>query len=156
MGGWTSDSRWDLGFLICLCGLRFLPPANRQLGTGDHNAITIYAALPLQFRTLSKSRGGNARSVPPQGKVSDRAAEHGSCRTPASPTSSSRQRERAPGPDDRPKPYLGITVTSRPLKGDTPTIELVLGYKRSNESPVLKLLLSRLDELIARVSKQVH
>jgi LysR family transcriptional regulator, hca operon transcriptional activator len=52
--------------------------------------------------------------------------------------------------------FLPSSVTSRPLKGDTPTIELVLGYKKSNESPVLKLLLSRLDELVARVSKKAH
>ena len=43
--------------------------------------------------------------------------------------------------------FLPRSVTSRPLRGDTPTIELVLGYKKSNESPILKLLLSRLDEL---------
>src|ERR1700674_2626560 len=49
--------------------------------------------------------------------------------------------------------FLPRSVTSRPLKGDAPTIELVLGYKRSNDSPILKLLLSRLDELIARVSR---
>jgi LysR family hca operon transcriptional activator len=52
--------------------------------------------------------------------------------------------------------FLPSSVTSRPLKGDAPTIELVLGYKRSNESPILKLLLSRLDELVARVSKKSH
>jgi LysR family hca operon transcriptional activator len=52
--------------------------------------------------------------------------------------------------------FLPSSVTSRPLKGDTPTIELVLGYKKSNESPILKLLLSRLDELIARVSKRAN
>jgi LysR family transcriptional regulator, hca operon transcriptional activator len=52
------------------------------------------------------------------------------------------------------KNFLPSSVTSRPLKGDTPTIELVLGYKKSNESPILKLLLSRLDELVARVSKK--
>jgi LysR family hca operon transcriptional activator len=52
--------------------------------------------------------------------------------------------------------FLPSSVTSRPLKGDTPTIELVLGYKKSNESPILKLLLSRLDELVARVSKKTH
>jgi LysR family hca operon transcriptional activator len=51
------------------------------------------------------------------------------------------------------KNFLPRSVTSRPLKGDTPTIELVLGYKKSNKSPILKLLLSRLDELVARVSK---
>jgi LysR family hca operon transcriptional activator len=50
--------------------------------------------------------------------------------------------------------FLPSSVTSRPLKGDTPTIELVLGYKKSNESPILKLLLSRLDELVARVLKK--
>src|SRR3984893_7094450 len=50
--------------------------------------------------------------------------------------------------------FLPSSVTSRPLKGDTPTIDLVLGYKKSNESPILKLLLSRLDELIARVTKK--
>jgi len=50
--------------------------------------------------------------------------------------------------------FLTPSVTSRPLKGDTPTIDLVLGYKKSNKSPVLKLLLSRLDELIARASRR--
>ena len=49
--------------------------------------------------------------------------------------------------------FLTRSVTSRPLKGNTPTVDLVLGYKKSNKSPILKLLLSRLDELIARVSK---
>lgn len=52
--------------------------------------------------------------------------------------------------------FLSPSVTSRPLKGDAPTIELVLGYKKSNKSPILKLLLSRLDELVARVSKKAH
>ena len=50
--------------------------------------------------------------------------------------------------------FLPSAVTSRPLKGDAPTVDLVLGYKKSNQSPVLKLLLSRLDELVARVSKK--
>jgi LysR family hca operon transcriptional activator len=52
--------------------------------------------------------------------------------------------------------FLTSSVTSRPLKGDTPTVDVVLGYKKSNQSPVLKLLLSRLDELVARVSKKSH
>jgi LysR family hca operon transcriptional activator len=52
--------------------------------------------------------------------------------------------------------FLPSSVTSRPLKGDTPEIELVLGYKKSNESPILKLLLSRLDELVARASQKPH
>jgi LysR family hca operon transcriptional activator len=52
--------------------------------------------------------------------------------------------------------FLPSSVTSRPLKGDARTIDLVLGYKKSNESLLLKLLLSRLDERIARVSKTAH
>jgi LysR family hca operon transcriptional activator len=52
--------------------------------------------------------------------------------------------------------FLTPSVTSRPLKGDAPTVELVLGYRKSNTSPILKLLLSRLDELVARVSKKSH
>ncbi len=50
------------------------------------------------------------------------------------------------------KNLLSGLVTSRPLKGESPTIDLCLGYRRDNASPILKLLLSRLDELIARVS----
>jgi LysR family hca operon transcriptional activator len=50
--------------------------------------------------------------------------------------------------------FLPVSVTSRPLKGDAPTIDLVLGYKKSNRSPILNFLLSRLDELVARVSKK--
>jgi LysR family hca operon transcriptional activator len=50
--------------------------------------------------------------------------------------------------------FLTRSVTSRPLKGAAPTVDLVLGYKKSNKSPILKLLLSRLDELVSRVSKR--
>jgi LysR family hca operon transcriptional activator len=52
--------------------------------------------------------------------------------------------------------FLTSSLTSRPLKGDAPTVDLVLGYKKSNQSPILKLLLSRLDELVARVSKKAY
>ena len=52
--------------------------------------------------------------------------------------------------------FLPSSVTSRPLRGDTPTIDLVLGYKKCHKSPILKLLLSRLDELVVRVSKKAH
>jgi LysR family hca operon transcriptional activator len=52
--------------------------------------------------------------------------------------------------------FLPSSVTSRPLKGDTPTVDLVLGYRKSNPSPILKLLLSRLDELVVRVSGKTH
>jgi hypothetical protein len=49
-----------------------------------------------------------------------------------------------------------VPFVEESVKGDTPTVELVLGYKKSNESPILKLLLSRSDELVARVSKKTH
>ena len=52
--------------------------------------------------------------------------------------------------------FLPSSVTSRPLKGDTPTVDLVLGYRKSNQSPILKLLLSRLDELVARASNKTR
>ena len=52
--------------------------------------------------------------------------------------------------------FLPSSVTSRPLKGDTPTIDLVLGYKKSNQSPVLKLLLSKVDDLIARAANKTR
>lgn len=41
------------------------------------------------------------------------------------------------------------SVVSRPLAGEAPTIELAVGYRRTNTSPVLKLFLSRLSELMA-------
>jgi PAS domain S-box-containing protein len=49
--------------------------------------------------------------------------------------------------------FLPESITTRPLKGDPPTIDLVLGYNSSNQSPVLKFLLSRLGELVTRVTK---
>jgi LysR family transcriptional regulator, hca operon transcriptional activator len=52
--------------------------------------------------------------------------------------------------------FLPSSVTSRPLKGDTPTVDLVLGYRKSNQSPILKVLLSRLDELVARASNKTR
>lgn len=46
------------------------------------------------------------------------------------------------------------SVVSRPLAGDAPTIGLVIGYNRANQSPVLHLLLSRVEELVARVAEK--
>lgn len=48
------------------------------------------------------------------------------------------------------KNFLPWSVTSRPLAGDPPTIDLVIGYNKTNASATLKLFLSRLDALIAR------
>jgi PAS domain S-box-containing protein len=50
--------------------------------------------------------------------------------------------------------FLPDFVAKRPLKGDPPTIDLVLGYKKSNQSPILKFLISRLDDLVAHVTKR--
>ena len=43
---------------------------------------------------------------------------------------------------------LPWSVVSRPLEGEAPTIDLVIGYSKSNTSAVLKLFLSRTDELL--------
>ena len=48
-------------------------------------------------------------------------------------------------------PWSGV---SRPLDGDVPTTDLVIGYSKTNNSPVLKLFLSRLEELVALVPKR--
>jgi LysR family hca operon transcriptional activator len=44
---------------------------------------------------------------------------------------------------------LPASVVSRPLDGVAPTIEVAIGYSRSNTSPTLQLFLSRLPELTA-------
>lgn len=49
--------------------------------------------------------------------------------------------------------FLPRSVTSRPLQGEAPTIDLVLGHNKANRSPILKLFLSRVDELVARVER---
>jgi len=51
---------------------------------------------------------------------------------------------------------LPASLTSRPLQWEVPTIELVVGYSKTNTSPILKLFLSRIDDLIARVAKKTH
>jgi LysR family transcriptional regulator, hca operon transcriptional activator len=51
---------------------------------------------------------------------------------------------------------LPASLTSRPLQGDVPTIDLVVGYRKTNTSPILKLFLSRIDDLIDRVAKKIH
>jgi LysR family transcriptional regulator, hca operon transcriptional activator len=54
------------------------------------------------------------------------------------------------------KNFLPWSVVNRPLEGVAPTIDLVIGYSNANASPLLKLFLSRADELIARVSQKVR
>ncbi len=50
--------------------------------------------------------------------------------------------------------FLPWSVISRPIEGDAPTIDLVVGYNKSNTSSILKLFLSRIDDLIGRVSNK--
>jgi LysR family transcriptional regulator, hca operon transcriptional activator len=45
------------------------------------------------------------------------------------------------------KNLLPWSVVSRPLEGEAPTIDVAVGYRKSNASPILKLFLSRLDDL---------
>jgi LysR family hca operon transcriptional activator len=49
---------------------------------------------------------------------------------------------------------LPKTVVSRPIQGASPTVDLVIGYNEANTSPLLKYLLSKVDDLKFRVSKQ--
>jgi LysR family hca operon transcriptional activator len=49
--------------------------------------------------------------------------------------------------------FLPSSVTSRPLRGKAPTIDLVVGYSKANRSPILKLFLSNLDEMSATQSQ---
>ena len=52
------------------------------------------------------------------------------------------------------KNLLPWSVVSRPLQGEAPTIDVAVGYSKSNTSPILKLLLSRLDELVGPNQKR--
>jgi LysR family hca operon transcriptional activator len=49
---------------------------------------------------------------------------------------------------------LSSSVILRPLKGEPPTIDLFMGYNRSNTSPLLKRFLARADELVAAVARR--
>jgi LysR family transcriptional regulator, hca operon transcriptional activator len=49
------------------------------------------------------------------------------------------------------KNFLPVTLTSRPIQGDAPTVDLVVGYNKANSSRILQLFLAKVDELIARV-----
>jgi LysR family transcriptional regulator, hca operon transcriptional activator len=49
--------------------------------------------------------------------------------------------------------FLTLSVISRPLAGKAPSIDLVLGYHKANNSPLLKTFLSRVDDMIGHVAK---
>jgi LysR family transcriptional regulator, hca operon transcriptional activator len=45
------------------------------------------------------------------------------------------------------KRYLPESITTRPVQGEVPTLDLILAYHKANKSAVLKLLLSRIGQL---------
>jgi LysR family hca operon transcriptional activator len=52
--------------------------------------------------------------------------------------------------------FLPWSVISRPLKGEAPTIDLVIGYHKGNTSPILKMFLSRVEDLIGQIPSEAH
>jgi LysR family transcriptional regulator, hca operon transcriptional activator len=55
-----------------------------------------------------------------------------------------------------PNNLLPWSVTSRPLKGEPPTVDLVVGYHKANTSPILRTFLSRIDDLTTRISNKAR
>jgi LysR family transcriptional regulator, hca operon transcriptional activator len=53
------------------------------------------------------------------------------------------------------KTFLPDAVTTRPLDGLGPKIDLSIGYRKANSSPILKLFLSRVDELTSESQIQI-
>jgi LysR family hca operon transcriptional activator len=49
---------------------------------------------------------------------------------------------------------LTRSVVARRLRGEQPTIDLMMGYSESNQSPVLARLLARTDELVTKVAQK--
>ena len=50
--------------------------------------------------------------------------------------------------------FLPRSVVSRRLKGEAPTIDLVIGYHNANTSPILKSFLAKIDDLTRRTSSK--
>jgi LysR family hca operon transcriptional activator len=50
------------------------------------------------------------------------------------------------------KGYLPASITTRPVEGEVPTLDLILAYHKANNSLILKLLLSRIGKLVATPS----
>jgi LysR family hca operon transcriptional activator len=46
------------------------------------------------------------------------------------------------------KCYLPGSITTRPVKGETPALDLIIAYHKANKSPILKLLLSSVGKLV--------
>jgi LysR family transcriptional regulator, hca operon transcriptional activator len=50
------------------------------------------------------------------------------------------------------KSFIPASITTRPLEGQSPKIDLSIGYRKDNPSPILKRLLTGVRELVARGS----
>jgi LysR family transcriptional regulator, hca operon transcriptional activator len=50
------------------------------------------------------------------------------------------------------KRYLPESITTRPVKGEVPTLDLVIAYHKANNSPILKLLLSCVGKFVGAPS----
>lgn len=50
--------------------------------------------------------------------------------------------------------YLPASIVSRPLAGEQPTIDLMLGFHKANKSPILEKFLSKLVDLSAQVKSK--
>ena len=50
--------------------------------------------------------------------------------------------------------FLPRSVVSRRLKGEAPTIDLVIGYHNANTSPILKSFLAKIGDLTRRISSK--
>ncbi len=46
------------------------------------------------------------------------------------------------------KRYLPETITTRPVKGEAPRLDLVIAYHKANKSPILKRLLANIGKLV--------
>jgi LysR family hca operon transcriptional activator len=52
------------------------------------------------------------------------------------------------------KDVLPWSVVSRPLSGKQPTIDLMVGYRRDNDSPILRMFLNKLEELLVLMGRE--
>jgi LysR family hca operon transcriptional activator len=50
------------------------------------------------------------------------------------------------------KRYLPEQITTRPVKGEVPMLDLVIAYHKANTSPILKQLLSSVGKLVRLAS----
>jgi LysR family transcriptional regulator, hca operon transcriptional activator len=51
--------------------------------------------------------------------------------------------------------YLPPSIVSRRLKGEQPTVDLMVGYHKANASPILKMFLARIDNLNHPVAREL-